>query len=236
MKIFCYALACASIFLSTSSHAVLLFSEYVEGSSYNKALELFNTGEAIDFAVDNYVVDIYTNGAISPRYSIDLSGSLAAQETFVIGHSSADAAITSIADFLSGSLAFNGDDAITLSHNGVVVDRIGQVGFDPGSEWGAGLTSTQNNTLRRNSEIILGDTDALLAFDPGLQWQGFANDDFSGLGSHSVIADPLFDPTDGSTSVPLPGSSALIAVGLLPLLLNGLFSGSRRAQIMNDLA
>ena len=35
---------------------------------------------------------------------------------------------------------------------------IGQVGFDPGTEWGTGLTSTADNTLRRKTAITAGDT------------------------------------------------------------------------------
>lgn len=225
-----YALACALILFSTSSSATLLFSEYVEGSSYNKALELFNTGEAVDFSLDNYVINIYVNGATAPRYSIGLTGLMAGQDTFVVAHSSADTAVTSVADLLWGSLSFNGDDAITLVHDGVIVDRIGQVGFDPGSEWGTGLTSTQNNTLRRNTEVVLGDPDALLVFDPAMQWQGYDNDDFSNLGNHSVDINSA-EPTDmGNVSVPLPGSGVLIAAGLLPLLLGGVFNQRREKQ------
>ena len=33
---------------------------------------------------------------------------------------------------------YNGDDAVVLRKGGAVVDVIGQVGFDPGSEWGSG--------------------------------------------------------------------------------------------------
>lgn len=224
------ALVSAFLFFSTSSNATLLFSEYVEGSSYNKALELFNTGSAVDFSQDNYVVDIYVNGGTSPRYSITLEGMMSGQDTFVLAHTSADEPITSLASMLAGSLSFNGDDAITLSHNGIIVDRIGQVGVDPGSEWGAGLSSTQNNTLRRNPGILFGDTDALLFFDPVQQWQGFAIDDFSGLGNHGTNLTPGEQLDTGNVSVPAPGSSALIAAGLLPILLNGFLSGRRKSR------
>lgn len=227
------ALACVLLIISTSSNATLIFSEYVEGSSYNKALEIFNTGETVDFSVDDYAIDIYTNGATSPRYSISLSGILDSGETLVIGHSRADTLITSIADILSGNLSFNGDDAITLSFNGVVVDRIGQIGVDPGSEWGTDLTSTQNNTLRRNENVTAGDIDPLLAFNPVNEWQGFLSDEFSGLGEHILLLaeNPIQSGTQ--TSVPLPGSNALIAAGLLPLLISALVRrNSRRNPVV----
>ena len=215
-----FAFACIFLIFSTSSNATLFFSEYIEGSSFNKALELFNTEEPIDFSVDEYSIDIYVNGATTPRYSIDLTGSVDSQGIYIIGHSSADQEITSAADMLSGSLSFNGDDAITLVHNGLIVDRVGQVGVDPGSQWGTELTSTQDNTLRRNPDILVGDVNALLTFDPTVEWLGFATDDFSNLGFHSAAL-VLSEVTDNSTSVPLPSSNALIMAGLLPLLISG---------------
>ena len=117
-----YAFVCVLLAISTSSNATLIFSEYVEGSSYNKALELFNTGEEINFSLDNYVIDIYTNGGNTPRYSLNLTGIVAQQETLVVAHSSADAAVTSLADILWGSLSFNGDDAIALTKGGSIID------------------------------------------------------------------------------------------------------------------
>ncbi len=32
---------------------------------------------------------------------------------------------------------FNGDDAVVLRKGTTVIDVIGQIGFDPGSEWGS---------------------------------------------------------------------------------------------------
>ena len=53
---------------------------------------------------------------------------------------------------------YNGDDAVQLRKGTAVVDAIGQIGFDPGSEWGTGLTSTADNTLRRKAAVCAGDT------------------------------------------------------------------------------
>ena len=47
------------------------------------------------------------------------------------------------------TLTFNGDDAVVLRRGSTILDVIGQVGLDPGSEWGSGLTSTADNTIRR---------------------------------------------------------------------------------------
>ena len=67
-----------------------------------------------------------------------------------------------------------------------MLDSIGQVGVDPGTEWGAGVTSTADNTLRRLPSVTAGDTDPSDAFDPAAQWAGFAVDTFDGLGAHTV--------------------------------------------------
>lgn len=71
------------------------------------------------------------------------------------------------------------------------VDVFGQVGFDPGSQWGP--PDTQNNTLRRKPDVCQGDTDETDAFDPSLEWDGFGNNNFDDLGVHSVSCGPTND-------------------------------------------
>lgn len=181
----------------------LIFSEYVEGSSNNKGLEIYNgTGNSV--VLDgSYSIEAYHNGSSSPTFTIALLGSIAPGAVHVI----ANPAATFPSDQQDGGITFNGDDALLLKHGTNVIDSIGQVGFDPGSEWGTGLTSTQNNTLRRLEGIDTGDTDPNDAFDPAAQWQGFAQDTFDGLGSHGSVAnDPEpsvtgFNPTDGAANV-----------------------------------
>jgi predicted extracellular nuclease len=165
----------------------LFISEYIEGSSYNKAIEIFNgTGASIDLASGSYTLEMYFNGSSSPGLTINLTGTISDGDVFVIAHSSADAAIIAEADQQNGSGWFNGDDAVVLLKDATIIDVIGQVGTDPGSEWGSGLVSTQNNTLRRKSNVIAGDTDETDTFDPSVEWDGYAEDTFDGLGSHTV--------------------------------------------------
>ena len=50
----------------------LFFSEYIEGTSFNKAVEIYNgTGSTVNLA--GYVVELYSNGAASPSQSLTLS-------------------------------------------------------------------------------------------------------------------------------------------------------------------
>ncbi|RKN44219.1 lamin tail domain-containing protein [Micromonospora endolithica] len=188
----------------------LFISEYVEGSSNNKAIELFNgTGAAVDLTAGGYQLQLYFNGATTPAASLALSGSVAAGDVFVLASSSANAAILAQADQTTGASLFNGDDAIVLRKGTTVLDSIGQVGVDPGAEWGGGLTSTADNTLRRLASVTAGDTDPSDAFDPATQWAGLATDTVDGLGAHTV---------DGGGPVDVPatltcGSALVTAAG-----------------------
>ena len=174
-------------FVDTNCHVVL--SEYVEGSSNNKAVEIYNpTLDPLDLSAGQYAVQIYANGAASASSTINLTGTIPPQDVFVLANSSASAAILNVADMTSGSLTFNGDDAVVLRSggtNGPVVDSIGVVGTDPGTEWGTGLTSTADNTLRRKATVKQGDTNTVDAFAPATEWDGYAVDTFDGLGAHT---------------------------------------------------
>ncbi len=171
--------------------ADLYFSEYIEGSSNNKALEIYNsTGSAIDLAVENYVVQYYFNGSTTAGLTINLTGTVANGDVFVLAQSSANSTILAQADQTNGAGWFNGDDAIVLRKggiNGTIIDSIGQIGIDPGTEWGTGLTSTADNTLRRKTSVTMGDTNPNDAFDPSAEWDGFATDTFDNLGTYGGL-------------------------------------------------
>ena len=165
----------------------LFFSEYIEGTSNNKALEIYNgTGAAIDLGTQGYNVQMYFNGSSSAGLTINLVGTVANGDVFVLAHSSAAAAILAQADQTNGAGWFNGDDAVVLRKGTTVIDVIGQIGFDPGTEWGSGLASTADNTLRRKPAIEAGDPNGSDAFDPSVEWDGFATDTFDGLGAHTT--------------------------------------------------
>ena len=189
---FACAVTCVAA-LSAQANTDLIISEYVEGSSNNKAIELWNrTGAPIDLAAGGYKIQMYFNGAATVGGTVVLSGIVADNDAFVVTHSSAGAALLALADQTSGSLLFNGDDAVVLvkSAANTTVDAFGQVGNDPGTEWGTGLQSTADNTLRRKPTVCDGDLVANDPFDPSIQWDGFATDTFSGLGTHSDACGP----------------------------------------------
>ncbi len=160
----------------------LFISEYIEGSSFNKAIEIYN-GSGADVDLAPYVLSQFTNGATTASINLDLTGNLAAGDVYVIAHSSADPAILTQADLTTGAGLFNGDDALVLSKSGVTVDSFGQVGVDPGTEWVGGAA---NDTLRRLPSICAGDANGFDAFDASVEWARFPTDTFDGLGAHTA--------------------------------------------------
>jgi predicted extracellular nuclease len=169
----------------------LFFSEYIEGSSNNKALEIYNgTGAPVDLAAGGYSVQMFFNGSATAGLTLNLAGTVASGDVHVIAQSSANPTVLAQADQTNGAGWFNGDDAVVLRKGTTVVDVIGQIGTDPGTEWGSGLTSTADNTLRRAAAIEAGDPIGSDAFDPSAQWEGFATDTFDGLGVHVVTPEP----------------------------------------------
>ena len=164
----------------------LFFSEYLEGSSgNNKCLEIYNPTMSSVSLDGVYTIQLYFNGSASPGATINLSGTVAINDVFLICHSGHGLEpLSGSTDQLSGSLSFNGNDAVALLKDGVFIDVIGQIGFNPGSQWGTNPTSTQDNVIRRKSSVGGGDEDGSDVFVPSNEWDGFSDDEIGGFGSH----------------------------------------------------
>lgn len=192
--------------LSDTSSEDLFFSEYIEGSSFNKALELFNgTGSQVDLS-DYKIVQGNNgnalgngNGTDIEPYEITLSGTLTAGEVFVVVNGEASSVITSEADLLlsfgdnAGDkvTSFNGDDAIGLYKNGILIDLIGENGVDPGSNWSSGNHSTGEKTLVRKATIEQGNPNGFTNISKLTEeWEVYDPNDFSFLGTHTFIPAP----------------------------------------------
>lgn len=207
----------------------LLFSQYVEGSGFNKYLEIFN-GTCEDVDLSKYAVYTYHNGASgTPTYTIPLTGTILAGDVFVIAHPSATA-WTGTPDLYSDKLQFNGDDAVVLfnSGSGNAIDIFGSVGNDPGSSWRDADTtsatfdwSTENKTLIRKACVYAGitanpDLAGINGF-PTLttEWEALAIDEVTDLGMHTFGASSYsYSVASGDASISsLSGDCAEIAVG-----------------------
>ncbi|GAA5085055.1 ExeM/NucH family extracellular endonuclease [Microbacterium yannicii] len=211
----------------------LFISEYVEGSSNNKAIEIYNPSTAaVDLAASGYALKQYSNGSPSAGLTIPLTGSVAPGDVYVLAHGAADGTILAVADQVTGTTTglYNGDDAVALVKADVVVDVIGQIGVDPGTEWGTGLTTTANHTLRRNASVLTGDTDGTNPFDPAVEWTGYASDTFDGLGSHGSDPEPEPDPVADCAATPatigsVQGSGAATPIPGQDVLIEGIVVG-----------
>jgi len=195
---------------SMPAHSAVFISEYVEGSSYDKALEFYNTDSgAFDLGAAGCEIRGYQNGGTAPGWQVALTGSVPAEGTYVLAHTSASFG----GDQTTGNLDFNGNDAVELLCNSTTLDVLGQIGFDPGSEWGSGDASTKDNTIRRKSTVCVGDDNGTDVFDPAIEWDGFVNGDYTGLGAHTVSCGPdITPPTIVSISPSTLGPTALTSI------------------------
>lgn len=192
---------------TTTYASDLFFSEYIEGSSNNKAIEIYN-GTANAVNLSQYSIELYSNGASVPTNTQTLAEvQLASGDVYILANSQASAALLALSDTTSPVVNFNGDDALVLKHNGVVIDSFGQVGTDPGSAWGTGSNTTIDHTLVRKSTVTAGDGDPSDAFEPTILWDIYAKDDFTHLGAHTM------DGFGGGTQQQVADVTALPAAG-----------------------
>lgn len=176
----------------------LFFSEYIEGSGNNKALEIYNgTGAAVNLATGVYSIELYSNGGVTVTATQALTGTIANNDVYVLAHASATAAFTGVADITiaGGVLNFNGDDAVLLKKNGVIIDVFGKVGWDPGTDWLDGTVNTANQTLVRKNTVCSPNTTgfsnqtvAPFTINTVLstEWNESPQDTSSFLGSHTA--------------------------------------------------
>ncbi|MBT3847863.1 MAG: lamin tail domain-containing protein, partial [Candidatus Marinimicrobia bacterium] len=150
----------------------VFFSEYAEGSSNNKYLEIYNgTGSTVDL-VDYLVLGNYNGNPFNDTLRFPAGTALADGDVFVVAHEDASAGITALADSLIESpyangtsyiAVFNGDDVRALVHisgtDSAIIDIIGTLeGGDPGDGWDvAGVTeATKDHTLVRKDAVMEG--------------------------------------------------------------------------------
>ena len=167
----------------------VLISEYIEGSSFNKAIELYN-GTGADINLANYSLELYSNGAPSASQTLKLSGTIKNGDTYVLHHKDANADIKAKGNLENSTVInFNGDDAIVLKKDGSVIDSIGQAGTR--------VNNMADVTLVRNNNVVSGDKIIDDAFDPAVEWTALPKDDSSNLGIHGSASENPDDPEQG---------------------------------------
>ena len=180
----------------------LFFSEYVEGSGNNKAIEIVNlTDNAIDLSA--YSIKKQSNGAGSWINEFSLSGTINVNDVFVtINYQADDATLLKEVDLMSpeagygAPINFNGNDPVGLFKDGVLIDIIGVLGVTQ--------KNYENMTLRRKNSVT-GPTTTYNASE----WDEFPQNTVDGIGYYgdtastsNYIKDTISiypNPTNGDT-------------------------------------
>jgi hypothetical protein len=156
----------------------LFISEYVEGTSNQKAIEIFNgTGAAVDLS--QYSMKKQTNGAGAFGNELTLTGTLANNDCYVIVVSSTTGTTLENQPYVdlattSFVMAFNGNDCVALCKNGNPIDIVGVVD-QPAPNWGTDLT------LRRKPEVFMPVT----LWNLTGEWDSLPVNTFTDLGVHT---------------------------------------------------
>ena len=170
-----------------SAASDLLISEYVEGSSNNKYLEVYNAGSAAA-DLSHYKLKLFKNGTTSPSNTAGLDtlfhgANLPPGGIIVAKYPSANLQLLQgVVAHNSPVCGFNGNDVITLEKDGVVIDLFGMIGVDPGTSWTISNQSKAavDHTIRRKIFIAAGNTN--WALSSANEWMIFDKDDVSNLG------------------------------------------------------
>ena len=160
----------------------LFFSEYVEGGGNNKALEIVNlTDNPINLS--GYSIKKQSNGAGGWINALPLNGTIDVNDVFVMIHFQADdATLVAEADLVApeGSnygapVNFNGNDAVGLFKNDVLIDIIGVLGET--------AKNFESMTLRRKLTITTPNITYIAS-----EWDQYAFNTFEGIGTYNATA------------------------------------------------
>lgn len=216
-KILLLLVAVATIQFAQAQCNELFISEYVEGSAYNKAIEIYNpTANPVDLS--DYRVLRFSNGGTSPSTTggVQLTGTLQPYSTYVLangqeegtGNDQVHPDLVAKADqrcpgiyATNNTVYWNGNDAIGLEKISTeqLVDIFGVIGQDPGEGWyDVAPYTTSNfwepwsadNVLIRKASIQQGVSSNPSEFNPSVEWDSIPEDTWTNLGSHDCTCDP----------------------------------------------
>lgn len=183
------------------AQAQLMFSQYVDGSSNRKGLEIYNPdGTTVNLA--DYEIQQFNNGGTAKTATFRLQGSLTSKQKFLVGRSELQAELGSKVNQVA-ALSFNGDDAVVLVYKGTPVDRFGRIGERPEAGWGTAVSSLGNSFKRNETENPALSIDATATFDLDRSWSAWTNrNDFSNL-SGSITQPPVETVSCSSSDTPI---------------------------------
>ena len=198
----------------------LFFSEYAEGSSNNKYLEIYNSGsdtvDLADYAYPSVSNAPSTVGEYEYWNTFDEGATIAPGDVYVIAHPSSDSTILAQADETHSYLS-NGDDGYALAmgteDNHVYIDWVGDFNGDPGSSWSVCTDGdTQDNTLVRNCDVMMGSEWSVSSSEESCQWTVLPNNTWDDLGVHCTQPEPVGCDAPADWNVIVTGSNHTIVI------------------------
>ena len=194
------------------SQVTPIFSEYGEGTSFNKWIEIYNpTSQSIN--LDNYRYNFCWNGCDDLEWefsiSFDTGYILMPGETYLLVHSDANSTLFNSANQTT-NLFSNGNDVVGLYNNSLdaivdiigVFDSIDVVGWDVDGT----VNATKDHTMIRKTDVCtgnMGDWSFSDGSTTNSEWVVGAIDDFSNLNIHntdcaSTTYNEFLDPRSSS--------------------------------------
>jgi hypothetical protein len=181
---------------------------FTASSTRNNVIELYNPSDA-SITLNGISLDFYNNGSAMITNQILLNGQIESKSYFVIGSTTHDLAeVKAKMDFQleTGSLPFNGDDAIRLAKGNQIIDAIGVIGFD--------ISYSANQTL-----IRIGETEDYQASSVYNRFQfisylpnlfQYLNNDLHEIKTHDQLYDgPRLEPRYATYPFVQAGSSTI---------------------------
>ena len=176
----------------------IFFSEYAEGTSNNKYLEIYNpTGAEVDlteYAFPNVSNDPTTSGEHEYWNTFPAGAKVAAGGVYVIAHPSADGSILAKADYTFRYLS-NGDDGFKLvkgvESSFTVIDVLGDWQARPSGGWDVAGTSrgTKDKTLVRKPNVKQGNSNwdkSRGTTESDSEWIVYPQNTWTYLGGHTI--------------------------------------------------
>ena len=192
----------------SSANASLIISQYYEGASSDKWIEIYNPGPStVDLTADGYRLGLWSNAnrelwktSTAPTSTAALSGTISSGSTLLLKNSSA-----ALPGYASGTnnaaVNFNGDDSVVL-YTGAVFAFANVV-----DAFGATANSFADKSFIRKSTIITGVNTDFNAAD----WEERTLAVVAGAASNT----PEYLGYHTATAVPEPATAGLLALGLL---------------------
>lgn len=187
----------------------VFISEYIEGTSNNKYLEIYNGGdEMVDLNAEGYSLARVNSGDGVFTYAVLTDwGSIGQIEPGdVIVLAAENHVIYTMPDTVlvyNSPVHFNGNDAVALFKDGVMLDVVGEP------------TNTENIIidmgLRRNSSVKSGNTTFTLS-----EWTQLAIDDVSGLGNHGGAGAPAMSAMTVSPDFLMDNTEITLSIDIVP--------------------